>query len=215
MATFIPSNCSSVRLQSGAALVVGLIMLLVLTLLGLASMQTTSLQERMASNYDQRNLAFQLAETGLRFAEREYWDALRAGMVPPLSGDPNVMGWPAACPSLDQLGCSGMAVSADRACLDAIPMSFWRDIDLPSGVEGQVSYAVILDETGASRCARPEGISRSLSVGAQWQDGDPEIDKTRMFLAQGIAPNGTSVVLVQSFFKGPDDYALVHDDGGS
>ncbi len=212
MAKSFSSMPSLLRLQSGAALVVGLVMLLVLTLLGLASMQTTSLQERMASNFDQRNLAFQLAETGLRFAEREYWEALREGRTPPLSDDRNAVGWPAACPPLDQLGCSGAAISANQDCMDAIPSSLWQSINLPSGVEGQVTYTIILDETGSSFCARPEGISRSLSVGGQWQDGDPEIDKTRMFLAQGIAPNGTSVVLVQSFFKGPDDYALVDDD---
>lgn len=212
MAIRTQSRHSFGRWQSGAALVVGLVMLLVLTLLGLASMQTTSLQERMASNYDQRNQAFQLAETGLRFAEREYWEALREGRAPPLSADRNVIGWPAACPPIGQLGCSGTAVSADRDCMEAIPANLWRDIALPAGVEGQVRYTVVLDETGASFCARPEGISRSLSVGGSWGDGDPEIDKTRLFLAEGLAPNGAAVVLVQSFFKGPDDYALVEEE---
>lgn len=53
----------------GAVLVTGLIVLLVLSLIGLAVMQSTTLQERMAGNLEQRDAAFQAAEAGLRDAE--------------------------------------------------------------------------------------------------------------------------------------------------
>ncbi|WP_019591513.1 PilX N-terminal domain-containing pilus assembly protein [Thioalkalivibrio sp. ALE20] len=56
--------------QQGAALVVGLILLVVITLLAVAGMQNTVLQERMAGNMHDRNLAFQQAEAGLRAAAR-------------------------------------------------------------------------------------------------------------------------------------------------
>lgn len=55
--------------QKGATLVVALLMLLVLTVLGLAGMQMTRLEERMAGNSRDVNLAFQGAEAGLRDAE--------------------------------------------------------------------------------------------------------------------------------------------------
>jgi type IV pilus assembly protein PilX len=55
--------------QKGATLVIALLMLLVLTVLGLASMQMTRLEERMAGNSRDVNLAFQGAEAGLRDAE--------------------------------------------------------------------------------------------------------------------------------------------------
>lgn len=55
--------------QSGAALVISLVLLLVTTLLGVSSMQSTVLEERMASNARQRQLAYQSAETALRAAE--------------------------------------------------------------------------------------------------------------------------------------------------
>lgn len=203
-----PQYSSSSR---GAALVIGLIVLLVLTLLGLASMQSTSLQERMAGNFDQRHQAFQLAETALRFAEREYWEALRDGRTPPLSHDPT-SNWPAACPAFNTIGCSGVDVAGDADCLAALPEASWRSVELPNGADGSARYMVIHNEEGASACARPEGISRSLSVGSAWADSDPEIDKTRLFLAEGIAPDGAAIVVVQAFFKGPDDYALVEDD---
>ncbi|MDE2346314.1 MAG: hypothetical protein KGL13_07580, partial [Gammaproteobacteria bacterium] len=54
--------------QTGFVLIVALILLLVLTVLGLAAAQSTSLQERMAGNARDRDLAFQAAEAGLRAA---------------------------------------------------------------------------------------------------------------------------------------------------
>jgi type IV pilus assembly protein PilX len=57
------------RRQQGATLVVVLILLLVMTLLGLASLRSTVLEERMTSNLLDRSLGFQVAEAGLREAE--------------------------------------------------------------------------------------------------------------------------------------------------
>lgn len=55
--------------QRGAALVISLLMLLVMTVLGLAAMQVTRMEERMAGNSRDVNLAFQGAEAGLRDSE--------------------------------------------------------------------------------------------------------------------------------------------------
>ena len=55
--------------QSGAALVVSLLILLVMTVIGISSMQTTNLQEKMASNTREREQAFEAAESALRNAE--------------------------------------------------------------------------------------------------------------------------------------------------
>jgi type IV pilus assembly protein PilX len=55
--------------QQGAALVVVLILLLVMTLLGLASLRGTLIEERMSANLYDRNLAFQAAEAALREGE--------------------------------------------------------------------------------------------------------------------------------------------------
>ena len=57
------------RKQQGAALVVALILLVVATLIGLASSRNTVLQERMSSNSYDRSMAFQRSEAALRFAE--------------------------------------------------------------------------------------------------------------------------------------------------
>lgn len=56
--------------QGGAALVVSLLLLLVMTLLGLGASQSTRLQERMAGNQRDQEVALQAAEAALRGAEQ-------------------------------------------------------------------------------------------------------------------------------------------------
>ncbi len=55
--------------QRGAALVIGLILLLVMTLLGVTARRGTTLQERMSGALSDQNTAFQAAETALRQGE--------------------------------------------------------------------------------------------------------------------------------------------------
>ena len=62
------ANHTLVR-QRGAVLVVSLLILLVMTVLGVAAMGSTTLQERMANNNRQQQVAFQAAEAALRAAE--------------------------------------------------------------------------------------------------------------------------------------------------
>lgn len=60
--------------QRGAALITALILLLVLTLVGVNSLANTVLEERMAGNMRDRQLAFQAAEAALREGERRVND---------------------------------------------------------------------------------------------------------------------------------------------
>lgn len=55
--------------QRGVSLIVVLLLLLIMTLLGLASLRGTLMEERMSSNALDRGLAFQAAETALRQAQ--------------------------------------------------------------------------------------------------------------------------------------------------
>jgi type IV pilus assembly protein PilX len=82
-------NSNSARSsQGGFVLIVALILLLVLTILGLAAAQSTSLQERMAGNARDHDLAFQAAEAGLRAAQ----DCLNSGMAMCASFSSNTAG---------------------------------------------------------------------------------------------------------------------------
>lgn len=55
--------------QSGAVLIVSLLILLILTVIGVNSMQSSTLEEKMASNSRDRNIGFQSAESAIREAE--------------------------------------------------------------------------------------------------------------------------------------------------
>jgi type IV pilus assembly protein PilX len=57
------------RRQQGVALFISLVLLLVLTIIGVSSVQTTSLEVRMSRNEHDTLLAFQAAESALRDAE--------------------------------------------------------------------------------------------------------------------------------------------------
>ncbi|MDP3288403.1 MAG: PilX N-terminal domain-containing pilus assembly protein, partial [Methyloversatilis sp.] len=71
--------------QRGVTLVVALMLLLAVTLLGLASMRGTGMQERMSANLYDRAIAFQAAESSLREAEA----LLASGAAGPFNGTVN------------------------------------------------------------------------------------------------------------------------------
>lgn len=65
----IPEAPRHVSHQSGAVLMVSLVILLVLTLIGITSMSSTIQEEKMAGGVRNQNLAFQAAEAALRDGE--------------------------------------------------------------------------------------------------------------------------------------------------
>nr|MCH9697783.1 hypothetical protein [Gammaproteobacteria bacterium] len=76
MSKIIPvSTQSSLKSsQTGAALIVGLVMLTVLTMVALTTTQTVTFQEKMVFNTQERNKALQAAESASRYA----WSVLEA-----------------------------------------------------------------------------------------------------------------------------------------
>ena len=89
--------------QNGAVLIISLLFLIILTVIGLASVRSTTLQERMAFNTREQNLAFQAAEAAMQDAEL-WLDSLRGTGAPPIaqtgctSGCYNVGVWTSANP---------------------------------------------------------------------------------------------------------------------
>ena len=59
-----------IKQQQGVALVVGLVMLLVLTIMGVSSMRTSTLQLQIAKNTQEHNIAFQTSLASTDFAIR-------------------------------------------------------------------------------------------------------------------------------------------------
>lgn len=56
--------------QQGAVLIISMVMLLILTLTGISGMQMVKLDEKMATNQYEQNIAFQATETALKQAEQ-------------------------------------------------------------------------------------------------------------------------------------------------
>lgn len=62
-------NLAGPRNQRGISLLVVLVLLIVTSILGIAVLRSSAMQERMAGNLRDRSLAFQAAETAMRFAQ--------------------------------------------------------------------------------------------------------------------------------------------------
>lgn len=83
------------RVQRGAVLVVGLVLLLLLTLIGVTAFSVATQEERMAGNTRDHLRAFEAAELALRECERHL-----SGLLPPVfsadgSADPGMYAAPA------------------------------------------------------------------------------------------------------------------------
>lgn len=63
--------------QRGVALIIGLLMLLIITLLGIAMYKSVSLDEKVAGNLREKQRSFQAAESALRYAE--WWLSQHGG----------------------------------------------------------------------------------------------------------------------------------------
>lgn len=81
--------------QNGAVLIVSLLMLLVMTIIGIAGMSSTVMEEKMANNNRQKQLALQSASGALR--EAELWLSTNLTSVAAFealfSGAPNELYW--------------------------------------------------------------------------------------------------------------------------
>ena len=192
--------------QQGSVLIVSLMFLLLLTILGLASIQNTSLQERMAGNFAERNSAFQYAELAIRTAERLHADAISSGssMIPMHDSS----SWPSSCPDIAELGCSGNSVSTDASCLSDLT---WQSVDLGED-PGSAQYVVVPVDHAICGTPEDETMSSSNPFGAASLGGPGSGALMLMVLGRGTGPAGTSEVLLQSLYFGG---ALHGFDGSS
>lgn len=62
---------ANIKKQTGVVLVIGLVFLLIMTIVGVTAIRSSTMQERMAGNASDRNLAFQNAESALQVGETQ------------------------------------------------------------------------------------------------------------------------------------------------
>jgi type IV pilus assembly protein PilX len=119
--------------QRGSALIVSLIMLLLISLIGVGSMQGTILQERMASNLHDRNIAFQASERALRVGEN--WVAANAGVAQTNDRLDDPESW-------DGTGANAVTVATGDGQLSADPdyHAGWVSVFCPSPQAGAACF---------------------------------------------------------------------------
>jgi type IV pilus assembly protein PilX len=98
--------------QEGAVLVIGLIILVVMTILGITAMQSTVVEEKMAGNFKDKDVAFRAAEAGLQLG-LTYLEQQTEPPEADASGTHNV--WP-GCTVGDGDTC-GCIIEDDDSCI--------------------------------------------------------------------------------------------------
>ncbi|MDG9922193.1 MULTISPECIES: PilX N-terminal domain-containing pilus assembly protein [unclassified Pseudomonas] len=87
--------------QNGSALIICMVFLLLLTILGISSMQSSTMQEKMVGNAVEENRAFQMAEGALREGEQyvesnSAYSSTTAMSLPQAGSVPSGGGWAAS-----------------------------------------------------------------------------------------------------------------------
>jgi type IV pilus assembly protein PilX len=160
----------SLRRQKGFVLITALIFLVILTLLGISSMQASTLQERMAGNLSDRNIALQAAELALRDAERDLGALKQDGTT--------------FCAA----GTAGCRPTGARAAVEADRVGFWawgaalRQSWTPDCTLGQcdssdktTATAPVWDDTQANWAPQTGSTGSNPTVKYGTYTGAPEI----------------------------------------
>ncbi len=175
--------------NSGSALIIALVILMVMTLIGLTSMNTSILEERMAGSMFNRNLGFQAAESALR--EGEGWIASQS-VLPDVSNDGSSGIWDIRAADPDTSNNLGWWDESTRGATwwgsSAVPIATSSsDAEWIAGVFAQPAY--VIEELPP--------IAESLEVGKSVDDNDIYLQVT----ARGVGGTASSVVLLQSTYK--------------
>jgi type IV pilus assembly protein PilX len=179
-ATFGQARCTS--RQGGAALIVSLVFLLIMTVVGLAGMQATSLEEKMAGNMRDRNLAFQAAESAIRAGE----SYLTAATLPVFDCTNGLY-------KADDINCDGTKDMTTKVW-DAIT-------DWSSAAVATYSDGAKLADVHAYPAYIVEQLPPVPEPGGSLEVGVPMERNFYRVTARGVGGTANAVVMVQSIYK--------------
>lgn len=176
----------TVRRQKGITLIVGLILLLVMTMLGLTAVQVTTQQERMAGNLRDRNIAFQAAESALREGE----SALENQCVIVFNGKG---AFDVEANSVDALAFIASAATEEWTEYNSFPFDSFDDACTEPKTHGVFFQAAVAPRFFLER--QPPVGGSSLEVGVS-----KDIQVTKV-TSRGVGGSEAAVVVLQSSFK--------------
>ena len=149
----------NIKNQNGAVLITALVMLVLLTMLGLSSLTSTTMEERMAANSQEINRAFQAASSGLElvFSDEE---AFNTTNTKDLDGTVN-----------DNYFKSDTSIGGDTSLTGAYSAStsynayFQQQVSAPRGSGWDSTFAFYYFDLSASGSTN-SGASTTLHAGA-------------------------------------------------
>lgn len=159
-------DCMHLTRQRGIALVMGLIFLAVLTLLSVAAMRGTLLEERMAGNSRDRDLAFQSAELALRAGEAVLSGAVLPAFVTGTPYTPRIAAgvqrdyWIAT----HDWGAAAAAVAAAPANTAAAPRFVIEQLNVASGAGGGLGFGALSESGGYLYRVTARGVGQSANT---------------------------------------------------
>ena len=170
--------------QHGAALFVSLMMLILVTILGVTGVRLVSLEEKMAGNSYDRNLAFQSAEAALRVAEKYVED----NKPTPAYSDAGT-----TCPTTAINNCTtGICPKPDKDCT-----SRW------DSAAGFTQWVSITTNLGTLAGTAPQYFAEYLGNTYNCSDGgvsDPKNCKRYRITARSNPGTGRATVMLQSVY---------------
>jgi type IV pilus assembly protein PilX len=177
--------------QTGAALITGLIFLVVLTMIGITAARMSTLEERMSGNMRDRSIAMQAAELTLRDAERDIMGQGTSIRVPSISG---ISDFAAGCNQDATANTADDGLCYNGAAGYTPPI--WTTVNMmaaPSVAYGRFTGAAVIPQLSAQPRYIIEGIRKT-------PPGGGETFYYRITVrAQGTNPN--TVVWLQELFK--------------
>jgi type IV pilus assembly protein PilX len=160
--------------QQGVVLIVGLIILMVMSLIGIAGMQSTTMEEKMAGNMRDQSVAFQSAETALRVGEL----FLGSPILPAFSGS------------------NGYYQPAEGASA-----SVWKRVDWSDSSQVVTVSDMTLADTHSNPVYIIEELAQVVDSSGSLEAALPKTSTYFRVTARATGSSTTSQVVLQSVFK--------------
>lgn len=206
------TNLTPQRRQQGAILVIALLFLVLLTLIGVSSISGVTLEEKMAGNLREQNIAFQAAESALRDAEIDLETGIGGTCTPGVSVALNVPLSEGCLGSRDSLTIGSFATNCSAAFTNGVcrqpnpPAAGWQTEIVTASAWDWASAtktAAYGTYTGAAALVGVFRQPRYVIEYLQEKDDGTTTPATRYFRisARGWGANANSTVTLQTIYR--------------